>query len=169
MKKYSANYANTNHNFVIQNLDGKVCKNSIFYPAICIIKNILHRGKPTLISSFLQKNIGAIHKDPNFKKRIHLISQEVSTWERLIKGCSDSIYNPALVFYKKMDKILDEECSFLKNLVIPEVLISDITQEKIKEFENQHVDFYIPQAYLVIEIDGSQHNQQKEYDKARDE
>ena len=62
IKKYTANYANTNHNFVIQNLDDESNSNSQYYSSICVVKNILQRGKPTLMSSFLQKQIGKIHE-----------------------------------------------------------------------------------------------------------
>ena len=45
-KQYSANYSNTNHNFVIQNLDGSADTNNKYYQSICVVKNILQRGKP---------------------------------------------------------------------------------------------------------------------------
>lgn len=76
IKKYTANYAHTNHNFVIQNLDGNECKNSKYYSSICIVKNILQRGKPTLMSSFLQKGIGSIQRFSDFKKPLVLISKK---------------------------------------------------------------------------------------------
>lgn len=47
LKQYSANYSNTNHNFVIQNLDGNANINNKDYQSICVVKNILQRGKPT--------------------------------------------------------------------------------------------------------------------------
>ena len=172
IKKYTANYAHTNHNFVIQNLDGNECKNSKYYSSICIVKNILQRGKPTLMSSFLQKGIGSIQRFSDFKKPLVLISKKINHWERMIKGSNDSVYNPAKYFFENiLDKILENDCKFIKNLILPEVLISDITQEYIKEFVNQRVDFYFPQAYLVIEIDGSQHknNIQDDLDKRRDD
>lgn len=164
LKQYSANYSNTNHNFVIQNLDGNANINNKYYQSICVVKNILQRGKPTLMSTYLQKQIGSIQTSSEFKKHKVLISKDINIWERLIKGSSDSLYNPAQYFYQKiLDNILGEECKFVKNLLLPEVLISDITQENKKEFKNQQVDFYLPQAYLVIEIDGSQHQEQNQH------
>ena len=164
IKQYSANYSNTNHNFVIQNLDGNANINNKYYQSICVVKNILQRGKPTLMSTYLQKQIGSIQTSSEFKKHKVLISKDINIWERLIKGSSDSLYNPAQYFYQKiLDNILGEECKFVKNLLLPEVLISDITQENKKEFKNQQVDFYLPQAYLVIEIDGSQHKEPNQH------
>ena len=85
MKKFSANYTYSNHNFVIQNLsDKKVDYN--YYPVLCILKNILQRGKPTLISSFLQDKLGAIHKSDEFKNPIAFISKNQENWERIIRG-----------------------------------------------------------------------------------
>lgn len=160
VKQYSANYSNTNNNFVIQNIDASADINNKYYQSICVVKNILQRGKPTLMSTYLQKQIGSIQSSPEFKKHKVLISKDINIWERLIKGSSNSLYNPAQYFYQKiLDNILGEECKFVKNLLLPEVLISDITQENKKEFKNQQVDFYLPQAYLVIEIDGSQHKE----------
>lgn len=164
LKQYSANYSNTNHNFVIQNIDGTADINNKYYQSICVVKNILQRGKPTLMSTYLQKQIGSIQTSSEFKKHKVLISKDINIWERLIKGSSDSLYNPAQYFYQKiLDNILGEECKFVKNLLLPEVLISDITQENKKEFKNQQVDFYLPQAYLVIEIDGSQHKEPNQH------
>lgn len=62
MKKYSANYSYTNHNFVIQNLTCN-SKNSDYLSAILIIKNIIQRGRPTLMSQYLQSVYGSVHKE----------------------------------------------------------------------------------------------------------
>ena len=74
MKKYSANYSYTNHNFVIQNLaDSR--KESEFLSAILIVKNLIQRGKPTLMSQYLQSIYGSIHKDDEqFKIPFVLVS-----------------------------------------------------------------------------------------------
>ena len=62
MRKYSANYSHSNHNFVIQNLIGERI-NDEYLSAFCILKNILQRGKPTLLSTYLQEELGQIHVD----------------------------------------------------------------------------------------------------------
>ena len=86
MKKYSANYSYTNHNFVIQNLaDSR--KESEFLSAILIVKNLIQRGKPTLMSQYLQSIYGSIHKsDEQFKKPFVLIDQSNILWHKTIKG-----------------------------------------------------------------------------------
>ena len=85
MKKYSANYSNSNHNFVIQNLKGERITNE-YLPAICILKNILQRGKPTLLSVYLQKELGQIHRAGDFRQAYPLIDKEQPNWERIIRG-----------------------------------------------------------------------------------
>lgn len=59
-----------------------------------------------------------------------------------------------------MEKIIPNEFgkfSFIQSLLIPEFKINKITDEDVKDFTNQQVDFYLPQTKLVIEIDGQQH------------
>ena len=92
LRKYTANYANTNHNFVIQNLLGDVVAKSKYYPTICVVKNIIQRGKPTLMSKFLQSKIGEIHKFDDFKKNTLLISKEINKWERIIRGKDEEYF-----------------------------------------------------------------------------
>ena len=159
MKKFSSNYAYTNHNYVIQNLDDDYVKGNIYYSTICVIKNIIQRGKPTILSSYLQKEIGAIHKDENFTKYLPLIDNKTPVWHRIIKGDTENNYIPAKIFF---EKLIPEEIKYIQNLLLPECRIEDITQEIGKGFEKQQVDFYLPQAFLVIEIDGSQHKEQQQ-------
>jgi len=80
MRKYSANYSNTNHNFVIQNISSKAVVENKYTPAICIIKNILQRGKPTSLSYFLQ---GKIHTFNDFNKAL-----PIDPIYNSVEGCS---------------------------------------------------------------------------------
>ena len=156
MKKFSANYSNTNHNFVIQNINSKQ-KSSKYLPAICILKNILQRGKPTLMSTFLQGQIGSIHKTEQFSIGIPLIGQTSPRWSRIIKGDTKGNFFPAQQFFDELIPKYLSEYQYIQQLLIPEILINEITQVDVKEYRGQEVDFYLPQAFLIIEIDGSQH------------
>jgi ATP-dependent DNA helicase RecQ len=167
MKKYSANYSYSNHNFVIQNLKGTRIKNE-YLPAICILKNILQRGKPTLLSTYLQEELGQLHKDEDFQKAYPLIDNEQPNWERIIRGDEKGNYFPAKKFFEELIPKYLSEYKFIQQLIIPEIPINEITQVTVDEFSNQQVDFYLPQAYLIIEIDGTQHEKDKEKDKIRD-
>lgn len=165
MKKYSANYSYSNHNFVIQNLKNERINNE-YLPAICILKNILQRGKPTLLSTYLQEKLGKLHKREDFEKAYPLIHNEQPKWERIIRGNVKGNYNPAKKFFEELIPKHLAEYKFIQQLIIPEVPINEITKVDVEKFTNQQVDFYLPQAYLIIEIDGSQHD--IEEDRLRD-
>jgi ATP-dependent DNA helicase RecQ len=157
MNRYTANYSNTNHNFVIQNLPSDRFDSQII-PSICILKNILQRGKPTLMSKYLIQELGPIHEAENYNTFIPLISDQTPIWERIIRGDIKRNYNPAKHFFDNLVPKYFSEYKFLNQLIVPEVPINFITQINVDDFEQQQVDFFLPQAYLVIEIDGSQHD-----------
>jgi ATP-dependent DNA helicase RecQ len=172
VKSFSANYSFSNHNFIIQNLFNYSIKSdprkSKYLPAIYILKNILQRGKPTLLSKYLQEHIGSIHKQSDFRKSYALIDKTPLPWKRIIRGDERNNYYPAKKFYDDLLPKYLGEYSFVKNLIIPEVSIYDITRVYVKELYNQQVDFYLPQASLIIEIDGTQHQASKTKDRERD-
>ena len=160
MKKYSANYSYTNHNFVIQNLVN-TRQESEFLPAILIIKNLIQRGKPTLMSQYLQSIYGSVHKETKlFKSPFVLINESSLEWNNTIKGDEENDYFPAKTFLEKRINEDLSEYEFIKQLIIPEIEINQITQRNDENFKHQCVDFFLPQANLVIEIDGQQHKEE---------
>lgn len=156
MKKYTANYTYTNPNFVIQNLVENPIK-SDFLPILYVIKNILQRGFPTTLSKNLQSTLGEIHKLDNFEDRFLFATKQTPIWSNTIKGDKDRNYYPAKDFFETIIPNEFGEFSFVQSLIIPEIEINEITGEDNRNFINQQVDFYLPQAKLVIEIDGQQH------------
>lgn len=157
MEKYTANYVLTNPNFVIQNL----IKNETELqgkPLLYILKNLLQRGFPTILSKNLQKQIGEIHKNENFKVPFLFISPSQPRWIKTIRGDEQNQYFPAKDFFENVIANQFGEYSFIQSLILPEVEINEITQKDTQAFISQQVDFYLPQAKLVIEIDGRQHN-----------
>ncbi|MBT4731761.1 RecQ family ATP-dependent DNA helicase [Candidatus Woesearchaeota archaeon] len=171
--KYSANYAKTNHNFIFQNLKQYSIaseSNSITeYNVIQILKNILQRGKPTIASKRLRKSFGVSVKDSgNDTSALALISNKPVEWSRLIRGKKESLYFPAKYFFDELIPKYLGDYKFVKQLMVPEVRIFDMTQVYVDQFHNRQVDFFIPQVGLIIEIDGSQHRQSKDVDEKRD-
>lgn len=156
MKKYTANYSYTNPNFVIQNLVTNQFNNDLL-PILYVLKNILQRGFPTTMSKFLQSKLGEIHKQDNFEERFLFVTNNTPTWHNTIKGSKELDYYPAKDFFENIIPLEFGEYSFIQSLLIPEITLSDIIGEDEKSFINQQVDFYLPQAKLVIEIDGEQH------------
>ena len=124
MKKYSANYSYTNHNFVIQNLTN-TRKESEYLSAILIIKNLIQRGKPTILSQYLQSVYGSIHKDTEiFKSPFVLINKTNLVWSNTIKGDEENNYFPAKTFLEKRISEDLSEYDFIKQLIIPEIEIN---------------------------------------------
>jgi ATP-dependent DNA helicase RecQ len=156
MKKYTANYTYTNPNFVIQNLVENRIKSDLL-PILYVIKNILQRGFPTTLSKNLQNELGEIHKLDNFEDRFLFATKQTPIWSDTIKGDPIRNYYPAKDFFETIIPNEFGEYAFVQSLIIPEIEINEITGEDNRNFINQQVDFYLPQAKLVIEIDGQQH------------
>jgi ATP-dependent DNA helicase RecQ len=154
MIRYSASYIKGDTNFAIQNLKTK--KGILIKdPAICILKNILQRGNPTKISKFLQEHLHC--ESGVISSPLYFNSSDPQEWFETIKGDEETSYNPAYYFFYSLLPNDLSEYKFIQNLIIPECDILMITGEKGTSFVNRAVDFYLPQAKLVIEIDGSQH------------
>ena len=156
MKQYTANYTYTNPNFVIQNLVANQT-NADLLPILYVVKNILQRVFPTTLSKYLQSELGEIHKLDNFEERFLFATNQKPFWNETIKGDKERNYYPARDFFEKTIPNEFGEYSFIQSLLIPEIEINEIIGEENKNFINQQVDFYLPQAKLVIEIDGQQH------------
>lgn len=170
-RKYTASYTYTNPNFVIQNLKkGEADKDLL--PLLYVLKNIIQRGVPTVMSQYLQEQIGPIpFRSPN--ERLLFTSPQNNYWVGTIKGDEQRQYFPARDFYET--KIPNEfgEYAFVQSMIVPEMGINEIVgwNKKSEKFVGQQVDFYLPQALLVIEIDGQQHKKldsQRVSDKERD-
>lgn len=167
MLKFSAWYINTNNNFVIQNIKWEKDKNSQYFSWLAIIKNILQRWNVTKLSDFLKTKYDVTENEV-FKPLISNVHQKrYST----IKWSDENNYNPAKDFFNKIPEIFWEQYAYIQNLLCPEVKINEITQVYCKDFVDQQVDFYLQQAFLVIEIDWKQHGErnQNELDKKRDD
>lgn len=169
MRKYTAGYSYTNSNFVIQNLkDGKV-ENEMF-PLLYVLKNILQRGCPTVMSKFLQEKLGETSSMFPHKKYV-FPSIKNNHWVGTIKGDDINGYYPAREFLESIIPNEFGDYSFVQSMIVPEIGINEIVGWENHQFINQQVDFYLPQALLVIEIDGQQHKScdtQRVSDKIRD-
>lgn len=131
--------------------------NADLLPILYVLKNILQRGFPTTLSKYLQSQLGEIHKLDNFEERFLFATNQTPIWNNTIKGDRERNYFPAKDFFENIIPSEFGELSFIQSLLIPEIEINEITGEDDRDFVNQQVDFYLPQAKLVIEIDGQQH------------
>lgn len=166
-KNFTANYANTNNNFRIQNLPRRREAGIEGLP-FKLLLNILQRGVPTRLSPYLQQELGPIHERPGFDDKVPLIRAELPTWRSRIKGHDPTGQYPAETFFNiVLPEALGDD-RFVMPLILPEAHINDILQVDDSPFNEEQVDFYLPQARLVIEIDGAQHASQQSSDDARD-
>lgn len=170
-RHYTAGYSASGLHFVIQGL----AETSIFsqkidnriISAISIVKNILLRGKPSLPSRYLRENHLLGYNGETYNIPLALIGSSRPEWSLTIQGGKNS--SPAAYFYNTLIEKYFGRYSFIRKLIIPEIEINFIVNDCSEEFYNQRVDFYIPQAFLVIEIDGPQHYTQAQKDKLRDD
>ena len=173
-KKFSANYTNTNHNFVAHNLPlYSIASEANFeqlYASLQILKNILQRGKPTIASRRLRNSFGlAVDETGLNLEPLPLISSQPVRWQRLIRGDQKSGKYPAKFFFEELFQKHLGNYGFVKQLTVPEVQIFDMTQVYVDQFQNRQVDFYIPQVGVIIEIDGAQHHSSTDIDRLRDD
>jgi len=166
MEKFTGNYSNTEHNFVIQNIPESQLVSESELQIFSVLQNILLRGCPTILSEYLQNELelNEYYRDNDFNNSICLISNEKQEWVSTIGGNEENQDFPAKDFYDLIPELFPEY-PFIQNLIQPETLITDIVETEKKD---QRVDFYLEFAKLVIEIDGEQHKNNIENDNARD-
>ena len=159
MLKFTAGYANTQNNFVIGNLDRfELLKDDPDYPVFCVVRNILTRGRRIRLSEHLRNTL-SFHQDLAENDRyLPLVSSAVPEWHSIIQGDPESGDNPAMQFYYDLIPKWLGEAKVIQQLMIPENPLIDIVPDD-HELACQRVDFYLPQAHLIIEVDGSQHDE----------
>ena len=167
IKRFSANYCNADSNFEIHNIRKYAGRDELSYSILCVVQNIIQRGNPTGLSRFLKENYGDGQDDAFWD----FFSDSVIDWGDLIKGDEFSGYNPAEKIYYDILPEIFVDYPFMPQLFVPEVLISDIVSTERNAYKDQRVDFYCPDARLVVEIDGSQHKygEQKYLDESRND
>ncbi|MEN9611855.1 MAG: hypothetical protein RLZZ628_2669 [Bacteroidota bacterium] len=174
MKKITANYVHAHPVFVIQNLDAQLVENE-YSPVFLSLKHLLQSRFPAPLSTFLSEEIGDLHRLPDFEPvggMMMLTDAELAVWHHRIRGDERLQWFPAK---KLMEEILPNylgEWAFVQQMFLPEMQINDITAADNIVFRNQSVDFYLPQANLILEIDGQSYksnDRQRLKDNIRDE
>lgn len=167
--QFSSGYFSGSCNFAVKNLREKDSKAP---KAIETLIALQERGLPTKPSGYLLYNLGEFVSaiDPiDFHQSLSLLGPQDLYWGQVILGDSKNDYYPARTFlYEQIDKHLPEY-RFIKNLILPECPISWILQglHDVRNINSmERVDFFLPEANLVIEVDGQFHNKEKQ--KQRD-
>lgn len=102
-----------------------------------------------------------------------LIGSQPPAWGDTILGDDKTGHNPALHFFENILPNDVPQVDFIRHLLVPEFPLFkqlNAPTNLISGPNDESVDFYLPQADLVIEIDGDQHSQepQKSKDTRRD-
>lgn len=160
-------------NFVIRGLKKPTGLETPFQSSLI---NFLERGYPTRPTHFLE----ALIQNTNDKFAWQNLEQSDAmffkphkpNWDLTIKGFDEKDNFPAQTFFNKLIDKHIPEYSFIKNLIIPECKFGDILVDPISVGgkDDWQLDFFLPQANLVIEIDGPQHmvEPQKSRDRKRE-
>lgn len=132
---------------------------------------LLTRGAPTRPSPQLQTILG-FEWATTPKDVLCLVGETRPSWAETIRG-GEAGYKPALDFLEMMDEARLDDWAFIPKLMIPEYPIFRLlgAPDTLTDGSNdEQVDFYLPQADLVVEIDGGQHRErsQANKDRARD-
>jgi len=187
LNRYTSSYTGFSANFAIQNLpDSSANLSADEERAFNIVFNILHRGIPTRPSPHLSESLKKFcgWESQSIPKRVKHPVQRLSLpkageiecppeWFATIKGHDASGRYPAVrFFYHDLPKALPE-FAFITHLLRPECPFDEIVSlESDSAYtagaSSQSADFYLPDAGLVIEIDGSQHDQERWNDARRD-
>ena len=154
--------------FVIQNISSS--DQPLPYSWLPIVESILYRGAPTKPSPKIKAVLDKL--EGSLDQNIPLISDTEPVWQYRIKGHAESNSFPARIFFSELIKKYLPDYSFITKLMYPECPISEILapDSNIDIPFDESVDFYLPQAKLIIEIDGSQHRNiiQSKKDSSRD-
>jgi ATP-dependent DNA helicase RecQ len=139
------------------------------------LKNLLQSRFPAPLSHFLSEEIGDLHRLPDFEPvggMMMLTDAETAIWHHRIRGDERLQQFPAKKWLEQLLPDALGEWAFVQQMFLPEMQINDITAADNIVFRNQAVDFYLPQAQLIIEIDGQPHkvnDRQRLKENIRDE
>lgn len=96
IKHFSATYLNSDANFDIYNLSNAKIE-GVMYALFCVVENLLTRGCPTQLSTFLAEEFETIEMD----RPVHFLSHTAPDWGNVIKGYDLENKYPATVTSEK--------------------------------------------------------------------
>ena len=170
---FSCGFFQHSLNFHVWGLKSSSNTSSPLYDSL---RNFLERGYPTRPTHYLESKIKELDPDFSWNKNTAPLSAMVRphnpNWNDTIKGFDQGSRFPAQTFFNNSIDEHISEYSFIKNLIVPECTLGDILVDPIKAGGRPEwaVDFFLPCADLVIEVDGPQHQgePEKSSDSTRD-
>ncbi len=150
---HTGNYVRSHYNFRISGILGDKKPS----PVVSALANIHFRGSPSLPSTYLKEQLNDLGVVYSSNAAVHFPNEYRPNWRKTILGGS-GLLNPALDFFENTLPVFLDQFSFLYSLVKPEVPFSELIDGADDQFSKERVDFFIPLANIVIEIDGNQHD-----------
>lgn len=164
VRRYTSGYLRTNRHFVLQNLPPRT-EHSAWTPLLKVLLNLVQRGNPTPVPAGIAKALGIGSDDLEGLENPLPLPDEPPDWHQTIRGDELGAHYPAQEFFDQhLPAALDSDRAALW-LIQPEARISDILGGADGKFRDQQVDFYLPDAQLVVEIDGDHHQQSGQFRK----
>lgn len=175
MIAFCAGYFTGDLSFNISGMKGRAA------PVPAFVANtfaVLTRGAPTRPSPKLKDlMLPAWHEHASewedlVREPLHLIGGTDQVWNMTVLGATDG-YNPALKFIEDIMPTKLRDLAFIQRLIVPEFPLFrrlNAPGALISGPNDERVDFFLPQADLVIEIDGGPHREPRQAwkDKNRD-
>lgn len=134
----------------------------------------LTRGAPTRPSPFLKDRLlpkSEKHRgewERMAQQPLFLIGSTFPDWHERVRGAPDG-YNPALEFIEAILPTRLAGWAFIQQLIVPEYPLFRLLNApgSVANANDERVDFFLPQADLVIEIDGGPHREPRQAWKDR--
>lgn len=150
IKKYfSSTYGGTIGNYVVSIFGKRELINNTIHSLLCVVENIIQRGKITIPSIYLQEKLGNMDNTPLF-----LFDEGENVWCNIF-GDSEGDDYPAQYFFEELLNEYLGEYAFAKRYMLPGVGLKDLLK-KNRSFDGHYVDFYLPQTKSVFIIDRNQ-------------
>ncbi len=157
MNKYTANYAYTNPNFIIENLNKS--KDPFDIKSTYVLKNILQRGMPTTLSRFLQDKIAPLHLRDDFKDRFLFCDDSYPQYSKYIdKSKLDNNLNLSMYLLETIFPQILKKYSFLIPLFCLNEKALTCTNIRNSLYVNKKIDLYLPCLKLAIIINNTSYD-----------
>ena len=156
MRRYTSGYLRTHRWFTLQNLPPRQARPG-WTQLLKVVLNLIQRGQPTPVPTAIATALGIDPSKIDEYEGCDFLPSEPPVWRHTIRGDEDHAQYPAQQFFDRylLEALGDDRAALW--LIQPEALITDILGADSEKFRDQQVDFYVPAAQLVIEIDGPQH------------
>ena len=124
IKKYfSSTYGGTIGNYVVSIFGKRELINNTIHSLLCVVENIIQRGKTTIPSIYLQEQLGCMDNTPQF-----LFDEGENVWCNILGDREVDDY-PARHFFEELLNEYLGEYVFAKRYMLPGVGLKDLLKK----------------------------------------